>query len=75
MMENWQKFKEEFCRGCIHYFYEGGQKIHEDHVKVCHKEGGECKEILHSVILEAREQLKVPMSRDDVRTSVLKEEK
>lgn len=53
MMRNWQKFKDEFCGGCMHYFYTNGKKVFKDQQKVCWKQGGECKKLLKAVVIEA----------------------
>jgi len=55
MNNNWQKFQEEFCGKCMHYFYVGGKKIFQNQSRICQKGGGECKKFLGSVIEKARE--------------------
>lgn len=55
-MINWQKFRDDFCKKCMHYYYEFGKKVWSEQVKYCHRAEGECKGLLCSVVGKARKE-------------------
>ena len=54
-MINWQKFKDDFCGKCMHYFYIDGKKIYSEQVRLCQRDEGECKRLLNAVMKKAVE--------------------